>query len=204
MPTMMVWSPRRLRRWCGRRCRASAARYGVDFDTTPIEIALKWGVAPSACGLTAAACFLLMEAVQGSIVWTALLLAVASIGIFAILSLFWTIPSAMLEGSAAASGIALISSIASFAGAVCPAFVGWVSVATGRIYVALGAIGLLLAVGMLALVVGVPAPSGLSRPGRTKPTWAPTDPDRPAADTEGLREPRRGPRTYRNRSPSGA
>ena len=31
---MMVWLPRR---------RASAARYGVDFDTTPIETALNWG-----------------------------------------------------------------------------------------------------------------------------------------------------------------
>ena len=35
--------PRRRIRWCGRRRRASAARYGVDFDTTPIEAALIGG-----------------------------------------------------------------------------------------------------------------------------------------------------------------
>ena len=39
----LVRPPRRRIRWCGRRRRASAARYGVDFDTTPIETALNWG-----------------------------------------------------------------------------------------------------------------------------------------------------------------
>ena len=39
----LVRPPRCRDRWCGRRRRASAARYGVDFDTTPIEIALNWG-----------------------------------------------------------------------------------------------------------------------------------------------------------------
>ncbi len=39
----LVRPPRCRIRWCGRRRRASAARYGVDFDTTPIEIALNWG-----------------------------------------------------------------------------------------------------------------------------------------------------------------
>ena len=43
----LVRPPRRRIRWCGRRRRASAARYGVDFDTTPIEIALNWGGARS-------------------------------------------------------------------------------------------------------------------------------------------------------------
>jgi hypothetical protein len=39
----LVRPPRHRIRWCGRRRRASAARYGVDFDTTPIETALNWG-----------------------------------------------------------------------------------------------------------------------------------------------------------------
>ena len=82
--------------------------------------------------------------------------AVASIGIFAILSLFWTIPNSILEGRAAAGGLALISTIGAFGGTVCPAFVGWLTVASGSIYVPFAAVGALLAVGMLALLIGIP------------------------------------------------
>ncbi len=54
-----------------------------------------------------------------------------------------TIPSGYLEGSAAVGGIALISAIGSLGGAVCPAFVGWVTVRTGSLYTALSAVALL-------------------------------------------------------------
>jgi hypothetical protein len=81
---------------------------------------------------------------------------IASIGIFSILSLFWTIPSAYLEGSAAAGGIALISAIGSLGGAVCPAFVGWLTVKTGSLYGAIAAVGVLHAVGMIALLIWAP------------------------------------------------
>jgi sugar phosphate permease len=114
----------------------------------------RWHVA--LCGLTAAACFLALQLAQNNVVLMVALLAIASIGIFAILSLFWTIPNATLEGNAAAGGIALISAIGSFGGAVCPAFIGWMSVATGNIYQPLDAVGVLLAIGMLTLVIGVP------------------------------------------------
>ncbi|NEV02672.1 MFS transporter [Bradyrhizobium uaiense] len=108
------------------------------------------------CGLVAAACFIALQAAQGSILLTVTLLAIASIGIFAILSLFWTIPNAMLDGSAAAGGIALISAIGSFGGAVCPALIGWMNVATGSIYAPLALVGAVLGVGMLTLIVCVP------------------------------------------------
>ncbi|MCP1756507.1 MFS transporter [Bradyrhizobium elkanii] len=108
------------------------------------------------CGLVAAACFIALQAAQDSVLLTVTLLAVASIGIFAILSLFWTIPNAMLEGSAAAGGIALISAIGSFGGAVCPALIGWMNVATGSIYAPLALVGTVLGIGMLTLIVCVP------------------------------------------------
>jgi len=113
----------------------------------------RWHVA--ICGLIAAGCFFLLDIAQTSVVATLVLLAVASIGVFAILSLFWTIPNAILEGSAAAGGLALISSIGAFGGTVCPAFVGWLSVASQSIYVPLRVVGILLAVGMLTLLVGI-------------------------------------------------
>jgi sugar phosphate permease len=111
----------------------------------------RWHVA--LCGLTAAACFGALRLAESSVLLTVVLLAVASIGIFAILSLFWTIPNATLEGSAAAGGIALISAIGSFGGAICPALIGWISVATGSLYVPLAVVGAVLAIGMLALIV---------------------------------------------------
>ncbi len=113
----------------------------------------RWHVA--VCGFVAAACFGALQLAAGSVLMTVVLLAVASVGIFAILSLFWTIPNATLEGGAAAGGIALISAIGSFGGAICPALIGWISVATGSLYIPLAVIGALLAVGMLALIAAV-------------------------------------------------
>jgi fucose permease len=113
----------------------------------------RWHVA--LCGLVAAACFGALQFAAGSVLMTVVLLAIASVGIFAILSLFWTIPNATLEGGAAAGGIALISAIGSFGGAICPALIGWISVATGSLYIPLAVIGALLAIGMLALIAAV-------------------------------------------------
>lgn len=48
-----------------------------------------------------------------------------AIGIYAQLPLFWTVPTAMLTGSAAAGGIALINSIGNLSGWVAPTVIGW-------------------------------------------------------------------------------
>jgi sugar phosphate permease len=166
--TILLWTPTILKKvgaasateigWLtGTISVASAAgmvAIGYNSDRT---MERRWHVA--ICGLAAAACFFLLYLAQNSVVATLMLLAAASIGVFAILSLFWTIPNSMLEGNAAAGGLALISAIGAFGGAACPAFVGWLSVISGNIYVPLGAVGTLLAVGMLALLVGIPRPA---------------------------------------------
>jgi MFS family permease len=113
-----------------------------------------WHVA--LCGFAAAGCFIVLPLAAGSVAMTVACLTVASIAIFSILSLFWTIPSAYLQGSAAAGGIALISAIGSFGGAVCPAFVGWLTVKTGSLYGALAAVGALHAAGMVTLLIWAP------------------------------------------------
>lgn len=118
----------------------------------------RWHVA--ICGFLAAACFLLLPLAAHRVVPTVALLMLASVGIFTVLSLFWTIPSAYLESSAAAGGIALISSIGSFGGAVSPFFVGWIKVETGSLYIALSCIALLLSAGMILLLICVPSTSG--------------------------------------------
>lgn len=165
--TILLWTPTLLKRvgvattteigWLSGAISVASAigmvAIGYSSDRTRER---RWHVV--ACGLVAAACFIALQAAQGSILLTVTLLAVASIGIFAILSLFWTIPNAMLEGSAAAGGIALISAIGSFGGAVCPALIGWMNVATGSIYAPLALVGALLAIGMLTLILCVPRP----------------------------------------------
>ena len=127
----------------------------------------RWHVALS--GLSAAAAFILLPLAAHSVAATVLLLTIASVGIFTVLGLFWTIPASVLEGSAAAGGIALISSIGTSGGAFSPPFVGWLKVRTGSLYVGLSAIAVLLAVGMVLLLVSVPArPASARVPARPR------------------------------------
>lgn len=165
--TILLWTPTLLKRvgvattteigWLSGAISVASAIGMVAIGThSDRRMERRWHVV--ACGLVAAACFIALPIAQGSVALTVTLLAIASVGIFAILSLFWTIPNATLQGSAAAGGIALISAIGSFGGAVCPALIGWMNVATGSITTPLALVGVLLAIGMLALIVCVPKP----------------------------------------------
>jgi D-galactonate transporter len=60
------------------------------------------------------------------------LICFASLGIFGGLSCFWTLPTAMLTGTAAAGGIALVNSLGNLAGFVGPYAMGYVKDATGN------------------------------------------------------------------------
>ncbi|MDR6582930.1 MFS transporter [Herbaspirillum sp. BH-1] len=84
-------------------------------------------------------------------------LSFASAGIMSLAPLFWSLPTAFLGGAAAATGIALINSVANLAGFVSPFLIGWIKDQTHST-----AIGLYLLSGVLvagaALVIGaVPA-----------------------------------------------
>lgn len=76
-------------------------------------------------------CFLGMAGILLSILWqhqTYLLLAamtLATTAVMTILPLFWTMPTAVLQGGAAAAGIALINSLGVTAGFVAPYMVGF-------------------------------------------------------------------------------
>jgi D-galactonate transporter len=52
-------------------------------------------------------------------------LSVATAGILATMPVFWSYPSAILSGTAAAAGIAMINSIGNLAGFVSPSIIGW-------------------------------------------------------------------------------
>jgi len=58
-------------------------------------------------------------------------LCFASFGVYSVLPVFWSMPTAFLSGAAAAAGVAYINSIANISGFVGPFVMGWIKDATG-------------------------------------------------------------------------
>jgi cyanate permease len=79
-------------------------------------------------------------------------LSAAALGVFAALPTFWTLPTRLLTGSAAAGGIALINALGSLGGFAGPALMGWIRDATGRFDDALAAVAAVLVVAGLAVL----------------------------------------------------
>jgi ACS family tartrate transporter-like MFS transporter len=73
-------------------------------------------------------------------------LSIAAFGIWGTLGPFWAIPTALLRGTAAAGGIALVNSIGNVGGFVGPYLMGWIRDATGGFTA-----GLLTLAGILVL-----------------------------------------------------
>ena len=82
-------------------------------------------------------------------------LSVAALGVFAALPTFWTLPTRLLTGTAAAGGIALINALGSLGGFVGPSLMGWVRDATGRFGDGFAAVAVVLILaGALVLRIG--------------------------------------------------
>jgi MFS transporter, ACS family, tartrate transporter len=79
-------------------------------------------------------------------------LCAAACGMYAAVPIFWTLPTAMLTGSAAAAGIALVNSIGNTGGFLGPTLVGYVRDLTGNYTAALWTLA-----GMLVLTAGAVA-----------------------------------------------
>ena len=86
-------------------------------------------------------------------------LTVAAVGVYGAFGVFWTLPSAVLAGTAAAGGIALINSVGNLGGYVGPVVVGRLRDATGTyaagLYMIAAAMG---AAGVLVLLFRRPVP----------------------------------------------
>lgn len=91
---------------------------------------------------------LLITALLGTPVGNILGLKVASVGLFAVLPVFWTLPPKFMVGTAAAGGIAVINSIGNLAGFFGPSSMGYIKGMTGSFSLAL-----LLDVGMLVISI---------------------------------------------------
>ena len=77
------------------------------------------------------------------------------VGTLAILPVFWTLPTALLDGAAAAGGIALINALGNIGGFLGPFVVGWIKDRTGSYAPGLLVVaGCVLMTGIVALILG--------------------------------------------------
>ncbi|CAN7628521.1 MFS transporter [Pseudoduganella sp. LjRoot289] len=84
-----------------------------------------------------------------------LALSVATAGILSTFPIFWSLPTGMLGGAAAAAGIALINSVGNLAGFVSPYLVGAIKDATGSPATGIYLVAASLALGGVLVLAGV-------------------------------------------------
>ncbi|MGC4001603.1 MAG: MFS transporter [Anaeromyxobacter sp.] len=70
-------------------------------------------------------------------------ICLAGFGIFAVLPPYWTLPTGLMSGTAAAASIALVNSIGNLSGFAAPYMIGWIKTSTGSFSVALMALAAL-------------------------------------------------------------
>jgi ACS family tartrate transporter-like MFS transporter len=85
--------------------------------------------------------------------WSLAGMCIATAGVYGTKGAFWSMPSMLLTGTAAAAGIAWINSIGNVGGAVGPALVGWIKDFTGSY--SGGLYGLALFTGVSALIAAL-------------------------------------------------
>jgi ACS family tartrate transporter-like MFS transporter len=93
-----------------------------------------------------------------------LALTCGAVGIYAGTPVFWTLPTALLSGTAAASGIALINSVGNLGGYLGPFAMGWLKDWTGGYAAGLLVLsGAMLGAGLLVLRTPNPTSTGYPR-----------------------------------------
>lgn len=118
-----------------------------------------------ACGVLAAGGLLALPLGAGSVLATTLILIVAAVGNLCILSLYWSMPTAYLQGSGAAGGIALASMVGAIGSGVSPTIIGYMKLQTGSLYGGLAAVAAIVIGGMvLVATVLRDRPLALARP----------------------------------------
>ena len=95
-------------------------------------------------------------------------LCLAASGIYAALAVFWTLPSSLLRGAAAAGGLALLNSFSNLGGFFGPYLMGWARQATGDFTLGMTLLaGMLVLAGVSVLVIGRAFFANLDSPERS-------------------------------------
>jgi sugar phosphate permease len=114
-----------------------------------------------ACAVVASLALYALPLAAHSPPGTTAALAAASAAIFAFLSLFWTVPTAILGEGARAGGVALVSSIGALGSVLSPIFLGWTQVLTGSLFGAIATLASVFLASMIALWLCAPGRSAL-------------------------------------------
>jgi len=80
-------------------------------------------------------------------------LCLATCGIYAALAVFWTLPSALLRGAAAAGGLALLNSFSNLGGSFGPTMMGWLRQQTGFYAAGTMVLAAMLVLGGISVIV---------------------------------------------------
>ncbi len=108
-------------------------------------------------------------------------LSLATIGIYAAIGTFWSVPTAILTGTGAAAGLALVNALGNLGGLAGPAIIGVLKQANGDFTLALLFLAGALALGAcIALLFGLCAVARIA-------TRSPALPDKPRKSMEHYR-----------------
>ena len=80
-------------------------------------------------------------------------LCLATSGIYAALAVFWTLPSSLLRGTAAAAGLALLNSFSNLGGFFGPTLMGWIKQQTGAYSLGLAFLAAMLVFGGVSVIM---------------------------------------------------
>jgi MFS transporter, ACS family, tartrate transporter len=80
-------------------------------------------------------------------------LCLATCGIYAALAVFWTLPSSLLRGAAAAAGLALLNSFSNLGGSFGPTMMGWLKQQTGNYAAGTLVLAVMLVLGGVSVIV---------------------------------------------------
>jgi len=95
------------------------------------------------------------SAVSGPLGLTMAALTLATLGIYAAIGTFWSLPTSILTGTGAAAGLALVNSIGNLGGLAGPSIVGVIKQGTGSFTAALLFLAAMVALGgVIALLFG--------------------------------------------------
>ena len=97
---------------------------------------------------------LALSAAYGATTWAAVIaITVGMVGVESVLTIYWSVPTAILAGTAAAGGIALTNSMGNLSGFVAPYVMGYIKDATQSLAIGLYALAALVIFGSVLVVI---------------------------------------------------